>query len=138
MLWQTVLPKGNLPPRVKFSSDEMALLLSLDIDLFNDVGPYDDIHNSLLDLFDLYRAKRNSMTEKFGAKISGPTGTTTLTKEEAEWVSPRVFELNGLVNTIIQRTEHDSPESKALLERMHALFVKEFQFSPRLEFKNPN
>jgi hypothetical protein len=136
--WQTVLPMGNLPPRVKFSSDEMALLLSLDIDLFNDVGPYDDIHNSLLDLFDLYRAKRDTMMEKFGAKMSGSMGTTSLTEEEAEWMSPRAVELNGLVSTIIQRTEHDSIESKGLLERMHTLFVQQFKLNPRLVFKNPN
>src|SRR5439155_13093405 len=101
-LWQKVLPMGNLPTRVKFTSDEMALLLSLDIDLFNDVGPYDDIHNSLLDLFDLYGARRNAMMERFGAKMSGSTGTTALTKEEAEWLSPRAFELNGLAETMIQ------------------------------------
>ena len=50
MLWQKIMPMGNMPPRVKFTSDEMALLLSLDSQLFNDLGPYDDIHNSLLDI----------------------------------------------------------------------------------------
>jgi hypothetical protein len=38
-LWQRVIPFANLPPRVKFASDEMALLLSLDFNLFNNVGP---------------------------------------------------------------------------------------------------
>jgi hypothetical protein len=56
-LWQTVIPFANLPPRVKFSSEEMALLLSLDYNLFYDVGPYDDVHNSLLDQVELYGVK---------------------------------------------------------------------------------
>jgi hypothetical protein len=137
-LWQSVLPMGNLPTRVKFSSDEMALLLSLDINLFNDVGPYDDIHNSLLDLFDLYRTRRDTLIERFGAKMSGSMGTTALTKDEGDWVAPRAYELNNLVEIMIQRTGHDSEESKGLLQRTHALFVKEFKLNPKLEFKKPN
>jgi hypothetical protein len=42
--WKRLTPSGNMPPRVKFTSDEMVLLLSLDFNLFNDIGPYDDIH----------------------------------------------------------------------------------------------
>lgn len=135
-LWQRILPMGNLPPRVKFSSEEMALLLSLDIQLFNDVGPYDDVHNSLLDLFELYGRKRNTMTDRFGAVMRGGVGTTELTREDAEWMAPRAYELNDLAETMIERTKHDVVESRALLERMHSAFVKEYKLNPRLEFKS--
>ena len=70
--------------------------MSLDINLFNDLGPYDDIHNSFLDLFAEYARRRSAMTEKFGAKMDGDTGATTLTKEEYEWMAPLAHELNGL------------------------------------------
>jgi hypothetical protein len=136
-LWQKVRPPGNLPPRVKFTSDEMALLLSMDIALFNDTGPYDDIHNSLLDLFELYSTKRHTLMERFGAKMNGAIGTTGLTQTELDWMSPRAFELSGLAGVMLQRTEHDSVEAKGLLERMHALFVKHFKLNPRLEYKVP-
>jgi hypothetical protein len=89
ILWQKVIPFGNLPGSVKFVSDEMALVLSLDYDLFNAIGPFDDIHNSLIDLVSNYGQKRGAMMEKFGAKMSGGLGATTLTKEEAEWMAPR-------------------------------------------------
>jgi hypothetical protein len=130
-LWQIVIPFANLPPRVKFSSDEMALLLSLDYNLFNDVGPYDDVHNSLLDQIELYGVKRGALMEKFGAKMTGTVGVTNLTQSDVDWMAPRTVELNGLVSSIINRIEHDSAESKGLLERIHALFVKEFKMNPK-------
>jgi hypothetical protein len=133
-LWQKIRSLGNVPPRVKFTSDEMALLLSLDIALF---GPYDDIHNSLLDLFELYTAKRHTMMERFGATMNSAIGTIGLTQTEKDWMSPRAFELNGMAEVMLQRTEHDSVEAKGILERMHALFVKNFQLNPRLEYKVP-
>jgi hypothetical protein len=137
-LWQRITPLGNVPPRVKFTSEEMALLLSLDFNLFNDVGPYDDIHNSMLDLFELYGTKRYALMEKFGAKMTGAVGDTGLTQAEHDWFAPRAFELEGIAQVMVKRTAHDSPESKSLLERLHALFVREFKISPRLQFKAPS
>ncbi|MBU6464092.1 MAG: hypothetical protein KGK01_09860 [Bradyrhizobium sp.] len=134
-LWQKIQPFGNLPPRVKFTSDEMALLLSLDITLFNEAGPYDDIHNSFLDLCELYGVKRYALMEKFGAKMAGGIGITGLTQAESDWLSPRAFELNGLATVMLQRAQHDAVEAKGILERMHALFVKHFQLNPKLEHK---
>jgi hypothetical protein len=136
-LWQRIKPMGNVPPRVKFTSDEMALLLSLDFNLFNDIGPYDDIHNSLLDIFELYGAKRHALIEKFGAKMTGAVGSIGLTQADQDWLAPRAFELEGIAQVMIDRTTHDAPESKVLLERLHALFVKEFKINPRLDFKAP-
>jgi hypothetical protein len=137
-LWQRITPLGNVPPRVKFTSDEMALLLSLDFNLFNDVGPHDDIHNSLLDLFELYGSKRHALMEKFGAKMTGSVGSIGLTQAERDWLAPRAFEIEGIAKVMIDRTAHDSAESNGLLERLHALFVKEFKINPRLEFKAPS
>jgi hypothetical protein len=113
----------------------MALLLSLDFQLFNDVGPYDDIHNSFLDLFEEYARRRNAMMEKFGAKMDGAIGTTSLTEEELDWMMPRAHELNGLADMMLKRAEHDAAESRGLLVRLHALFVKEYGLNPKLDFK---
>jgi hypothetical protein len=136
-LWQRISPMGNMPPRVKFTSEEMALLLSLDFDLFNDIGPYDDIHNSLLDIFEVYGAKRRTLTEKFGAKMTGAVGSIELAQADKDWLAPRSFELEGVAQVIVDRTAHDSSESKGLIQRLHGLFVREFKINPRLEFKAP-
>jgi hypothetical protein len=134
-LWQKLTPMGNVPPRVKFTSEEMALLLSLDFNLFNVIGPYDDIHNSMLDLFEVYGAKRATLMERFGAKMTGAVGSVGLTQAELDWMAPRAVELESIAKAIVERTAHDSPESKNLLERLHALFVREFKINPKLEFK---
>jgi hypothetical protein len=135
--WQKVIPHGNLPPRVTFTADEMALLLSLDFNIFNEIAAYDDIHNSLVDLFAEYARRRVAVMERFGAKMSGSTGTTSLTREEAEWLAPRAHELNSLAKAMLDRAEADSKESRDLLLKLHSLFVKHFGLNPKLEFKEP-
>jgi hypothetical protein len=137
-LWKRITPSGNMPPRVKFTSEEMALLLSLDFNLFNDLGPYDDIHNSLLDVFELYGSKRYALMERFGAKMTGSVGSTGLTQAEHDWFVPRAFELESVAEVMVARAAHDSAESKEFLVRLHALFVKEFKINPRLEFTPPS
>jgi hypothetical protein len=70
--------------------------------------------------------------------MQGGIGTTELTREDAEWMAPRAYELNDLAETMVKRTEHDAIESKALLKRMHSLLVKEYKLNPKLEFKSPS
>lgn len=138
-LWQMILPLGNMPDRVKFTPDEMALLLSLDSNLFNDLGPYDDIHNSLLDIYQTYGDRRAAALSKFGTeKMDGATGTHALSKEEVEWLTPRAYEMNSIAEDMIARAREDTKESRLLLERMHTLFVKEFSFEPHILFKEPS
>jgi hypothetical protein len=69
--------------------------------------------------------------------MEGSMGTHALSAEEVAWLTPRAYELNDLATGMIDRAIHDLAESKGLLERIHALFVKEFQFNPKLEFKEP-
>jgi hypothetical protein len=52
--WQIVRPVVASATPVYFSPDEMALLLSLDNEVFNDVAALDDLHNSTAALCDLY------------------------------------------------------------------------------------
>ncbi len=60
--WQVVLPFANLPEKVHFSTDEMALLLSLkNDDLFNNAVSFDEVHNSTIDIFATYSERRSSL-----------------------------------------------------------------------------
>ena len=135
--WQTTLPLANLPDRVKFTSDEMALLLSLNTLLFNDLGPYDDVHNSVIDVFEMYRTKRVAAMEPFSAEMNGNIGITTLSKEQHDRLAPRVAELNMLVKAMNDRSSSDAKEAWSLLNRIHKLFVNEFEFHPKLQLKEP-
>jgi hypothetical protein len=136
--WQMILPLGNMPDKVKFTAEEMALLLSLDIKLFNDLGPYDDVHNGLLGLYESYSAKRAVALSKFGTlEMDGGTGTHDLSAEDVAWLTPRAYEMHTLAEGMIQRAKEERATSTNLLERIHALFVREFKFEPKLEFIEP-
>jgi hypothetical protein len=92
----------------------------------------------LLDIYETYGSRRTATLAKFGTEtMEGSMGTHALSAEEVAWLTPRAYELNDLATGMIDRAIHDLAESKGLLERIHALFVKEFQFNPKLEFKEP-
>jgi hypothetical protein len=136
-MWKVVLPM-NMPDKVKLTPDEMALVLSMDIKLFNDMGPFDDVHNSLIDIYAEYSSRRTAVLSKFGAdEMDGSAGSTTLSAAEMAWLRPRAYELEELAKRMVQRATEERAESQSLLERIHALFVKEFDFSPKLEFLEP-
>lgn len=54
MPFQIVVPTVPLPDPVRFSPDEMAWVLSADNNLFNEMGPLDELHASTVAIFDLY------------------------------------------------------------------------------------
>lgn len=105
--WQIVQPIVGGPDLVHFSAEEMALLLSIDDKLFNEIAALDQLHNSTAALFELYGKMRTKVLERFSAVMSGPIGTTGLTQEEAGWLAPRAVELNGLIESMQQRVDVD-------------------------------
>jgi hypothetical protein len=134
--WQMVLPLGTLPDRVRFLSDEVALLLGLDNSLFNEIGPFDEIQSSLIGMFDTYRIKRAEMMQPFGADMEGAMGTMRMTPDQHRWMAPREFELNQLIEAMVQRTEQDGNESWELIKRLHALLKKEFKLDAPIAQKS--
>ncbi|MBK3663492.1 hypothetical protein JJE66_19995 [Bradyrhizobium diazoefficiens] len=133
--WQVVLPLANLPDRVKFTSDEMALLLSLSTLQFNELGPFDDVHNGVIEVFETYRAKRIEAMSSMSAKMKGNLGTTTFTQEEHDKMAPKVLELNMLVAEMKSRTDEEVKVAWTRLNAIHKLLVKEFDFHPKLQLK---
>jgi hypothetical protein len=132
--WRVVLPVVNPPEPVRFTADEMGMVLSLDDKLFNSIAAFDELHNSTTAIFVAYGERRTKIMEKFGAKMQGNLGTSFLNEEEAIWLAPREVELNGLVAVMLQRTEEDYKEVAEGLKAVHALFVKEFDIKKKLEF----
>lgn len=131
--FQIVMPVVPMPDKVTFSPEEMALVLSVDAPLFNEMSAMDELHNSTVALFDLYGAKRTSTMERFGARMEGIIGTTELTREQLDWLAPRATELNSLVEAMLQRTEQDGKEAWAALEHLHVVLEREFKLNHRLE-----
>jgi hypothetical protein len=133
--WQIVMPLANFPNRVKFTPEELTFLMLMDMTLFNDMGPFDDIQDSLLGMFELYRTKRMALTDTLPAKMSGSRGTTDLNEAGMIKIAPKATELNSLIQGMIQRTQQDSKEAWELLEKLRNLLNKEFNLQLRLEQK---
>jgi hypothetical protein len=135
MPFQIVVPTLPLPDPVRFSPDEMAWVLSVDNNLFNEMGPLDELHTSTVALFDLYNIKRGQVLDRLGAEMKGMMGTTTITHEQKLWFDPRAAELNQLVEYMIQRSQRDTKEAWAAFDKLTAIVSKEFDMNLRFEKK---
>jgi hypothetical protein len=140
--WMFVLPIANLPGAVHFAAEELTLLMQIDIDLFNEMGQFDEIHNSLVELFAVYRTKRAALTDALPATMSeervtpnqrSVTGTTYLTADEMKRFGPQMVQLNLLVQGMLERARQDTTEAWALLDRLRETLNKEFKL--RLSFE---
>lgn len=133
--WQIVMPLANFPNRVKFTPEELTFLMQTDMTLFNDMAPFDDIQDSLLGAFELYRTKRMALTDTLPANMSGSRGTTYLNEAGMKKIAPKAAELNSLIQGMNQRTQQDSKEAWELLEKLRNLLNKEFNLQLRSEQK---
>ena len=123
------------PEKISFSADELALVLSLDDKLFNDVAALDRLHATIAELLTLYAVKRETLVSRFGAKMKGEVGTTELTEAEHDWFMPRLVEADGLVRGLIQFADECRDTATDTLDRWHAVMVREFDFKKTLEFR---
>jgi len=65
--WQIVQPMVPANDPVNFTAEEMALILSIDDKLFNEIASMDQLHNCTAALFDLYGTMRQKVMDRFGA-----------------------------------------------------------------------
>jgi len=133
--WQFVMPVVNFLDKVKFTPEELTLLMLMDRNLFNDMGPFDDIHNNLLGVFELYRTKRSALTDILPAEMKGNLGTTDVTLTEMLKLAPKAAELDFLIEGMVQRTRQDSKEAWELLDRLQKSLNKEFNLNLRIVLK---
>ncbi len=134
--WPLVLPVLPLPDPIKFSSEEMALVLSLDTKLFNNMAALDDLHKSTIALFGLYAQMRIALTDTLRPEaMVGNLGTTLLTRAERDRMRPRSVELDMLVGGMLERTEQDGKIAWDCLGRLHQTLEKEFNLKHKLELK---
>jgi hypothetical protein len=131
--WQIVQPMVPANDPVNFTAEEMALILSIDDKLFNEIASMDQLHNSTAALFDLYGIMRQKVMERFGAVMSGNIGVTGLTQSEHDWLAPRATELNGLIAVLQQRAIEDGKEAWSVLVKLRDSLEKNLGIKHRLE-----
>lgn len=128
-----IIPSGD---RIYFAPEEMALLLSLDDRVFNEIAALDQLHNSTAAIFDLYGEKRTKILERFGAVMTGSMGTTGLTQGEADWLAPRAVELDGLIEAMLQRSEEDGKIAWDALMHLRDMLDEKLGIKHKLERVN--
>jgi hypothetical protein len=131
--WQIVQPMVPANDPVNFTAEEMALILSIDDKLFNEIASMDQLHNSTAALFDLYGTMRQKVMDRFGAVMSGNIGVTGLTQAEHDWLAPRVTELNGLISQLQLRANEDGKEAWSVLVKLRDSLEKNLGVKHRLE-----
>ena len=135
-LWPFVMPVFPQCDPIKFSPEEMALVLSLDNKLFNDMAALDDLHNSAIALFKLYAEKRNALTATLSpVTVERNIGTSFLTRENRARMKPQSIELDMLIGAMVERTLKDGETAWVCLERLHRVLEKEFDLKHKLELK---
>ncbi len=132
--FQTIIPIAPLPEPISFTPDEMALVLSIDTKLFNEIAALPELHNSTVALFEMYNSKRNSVFERYGATMNGNI-TAGLTTEDRKWFDPKAAELNVLITAMIQRTEQDGREAVVALHGLRDMLENEFKMKLALDLK---
>jgi hypothetical protein len=134
--WPLVLPILPMPDPIKFSAEEMALVLSLDNKLFNDMAALDDLHKNAIALFGLYAEKRTALTDTLRPEaMTGNLGTTLLTRAERDRMRPCSVELDMLIHGMLERTMQDGKIAWNCLGRLHQALEKEFNLTHKLALK---
>jgi len=134
--WSALLPLANLPERVRFSTDEIALLLSLKNDpLFNGIVSFDVVYNGTVEVFETYGRRRLAATEALSAQMHGVIGVTQLSREQAAWLAPRAAELNQLATGIRARVTKDRTRARELVVELHKTLAEKLGLSFKIELK---
>lgn len=132
-----LLPIANVPHRIEFSSDEMAMLLSLkNNDVFNKIASLDGVYNSILPVWSLYQAVRTELGNLNTKGLNHQTGEgfIALTKDSPEEV--KFFEVNHLASQLISRASEDEKEARQGLIEAAKVLESNLGIKAKLEFRD--
>jgi hypothetical protein len=123
-----------LPDQIKFLAEEMALILSLDDNLFNDMTALDNLHNSAIALFGEYAKQRDALTNTLSPEtMDGNVGLVYLNGAERDRIRPHSVELDMIIDGMLDLTINDGKTAWNCLERLHQALEKEFDLKHKLE-----
>lgn len=123
-----LLALANLPSAIEFSPDEMSMLLSLrNDDLFNRVLSLDNIHNSIIPVWELYAVSRDKVKQLTPRIRFDPNlGTSEFDVEKDSPLAVAIFEAEHIANELIKRACVDATEAKQVLDDLIAFFRSRF------------
>lgn len=126
--WQVFLSAANLPERIRFTDNEMSLVLSLgDADVFNELFMVDALYVGTIDNIEVLSRLRDSLSSELKAVgMSGDKGVLGLSPEEHLAFKPKMIEVNKLFEGIHSTAQNDYEVAKRLTGQLLNLFEKEF------------
>lgn len=134
--WQFALPLAALPPQVRFTSEEMAMLLSLKDDaLFNAVFDLDESNNTLIGAVEAFGARRALLGERLSDLAPTTAANGQLRDEDYRKLVPRILEVNSLLTNIIPTTEQKLHDTARILERLSELLRSRLGLRHRINRK---
>jgi hypothetical protein len=134
--WQFVQPVVPKSDDIHFSPDEMAMLLSVDDKVFNEIAALDDLHNQTTALFELYGQKRQATLSRFSGSVSGSQVSASLTPDEVAWLMPRAMEMNSLIEMMRVRSIDDAKIAWDVLVKLRDTLDTKLGIKHRLEHRS--
>ena len=122
--WQIVRPIADPPDPMKFSSDEMGMLLALENDkAFNLIFSMETSHSHLIATVKLMNAERAALVDSLIPNgVEGYVVSGHLDGRQRSALRPRMIGLNSLIEPIRSGAKAQTEESLAALNCLQELF----------------
>jgi uncharacterized MnhB-related membrane protein len=129
--WGFYRPAANIPDRIRFSSEEMALVLNLREDeTFNDLMPLDVAHASYVSALELLQSLLKALRSALPISEADEEKTTTILDPDTMLKHrPAMYEINILFDEIYNMAHEYSSRSDRVLRRVNDLFARELKTS---------
>jgi hypothetical protein len=125
--WQIMQPIVGKTPDIVFTDDERTFIVTEMPKDFVTVLEMPDIHNDLTALVQMYATARIELGAMLPARvISGSFTTTDLTPDELARATPRMLNLQSLVEPMMSRSKQDQAQAITVFNAVKALCVSKF------------
>lgn len=130
-----LLPILNLPPAIEFAASEMAMLLSLKEDVvFNTILSLDQIHNSILPVWEKYAAQRDEVEALISDTTFDATeGKSEFTIKPGSPLQRKMFGIEMVANELIRRSAIDLDTAKDGLARLIELLNRRLKLGIKIQ-----
>lgn len=141
--WQIYVSIANPPEPISFSSEEMALVLSLkDDDIFNKLMNIDNCHSALLSAVSAFNRSRGGLEESLAAMTTivdeqGQQVSHAILGKDISHVRPRMIEVNGLAQSLMLATNQELARCDSVLPALNQLLREKCGIAYKVESAPP-
>ncbi|AGK58287.1 hypothetical protein HYPDE_33073 [Hyphomicrobium denitrificans 1NES1] len=142
--WQIFVSVANTPEPISFSSEEMALVLSLKNDvIFNELMNIDNCHGALLSAINAFNQSRAKLEESIGAVATaideqGQQLSHAIRGKDLDRVRPKMIEVNGLAEALMSATNLELARCDSVLFALNKLLREKCGVAYRVESAQHN